>query len=69
MDATLYTTLTRQTGLMAEMQMVAHNIANSSTTGFRREGMVFSEHIKRLEDSPSLSMASGDTRHLDLRYV
>jgi flagellar basal-body rod protein FlgF len=67
MDATLYTTLTRQTGLMAEMQIVAHNIANSSTTGFRREGMVFSEHIKRLEGSPSLSMASGDTRHLDLR--
>jgi flagellar basal-body rod protein FlgF len=67
MDATLYTTLTRQTGLMSEMQIVAHNIANSSTTGFRREGMVFSEHVKRLEDAPSLSMASGDTRHMDLR--
>ena len=38
MDNALYTTLNRQSGLMQEMQAVANNIANLSTTGFRREG-------------------------------
>lgn len=66
MDAAGYTTLTRQSGLMREMQVVAHNIANASTTGFRREGVIFSEYIKRLEDAPSLSMANGNARHIDL---
>jgi flagellar basal-body rod protein FlgF len=28
--------------------------------------MVFSEHVKRLEEGPSLSMANGNARHLDL---
>lgn len=66
MDATAYTTLARQSGLMREMQAVANNIANASTTGFRREGVVFSEYIRRLEDAPSLSMAHASARHLDL---
>ena len=30
--------------------------------------MVFSEHIKRLEDAPSLSMAHGNTRQMDLSH-
>jgi flagellar basal-body rod protein FlgF len=66
MDASGYATLGRQTGLMREMQVVAHNIANASTTGFRREGVVFSEHVKRLEDAPSMSMANGNARYMDL---
>ena len=66
MDASGYTTLTRQAGLMREMQLVANNIANASTSGFRREGMVFSEHVKRLQEGPSLSMANGNARHIDL---
>jgi len=69
MDAGIYTTLTRQSGLMREMQVVAHNIANISTTGFRREGVIFSEYVKRMEGGPSLSMANGDTRHMDLRQA
>lgn len=69
MNSGLYTTLTRQSGLMREMQVVAHNIANISTAGFRREGVIFSEYVKRLEDAPSLSMANGNTRHIDLRQA
>jgi flagellar basal-body rod protein FlgF len=69
MEAGIYTTLTRQSGLMREMQVVAHNIANISTTGFRREGVIFSEYVRRMEDGPSLSMANGDARHLDLRQA
>ena len=62
-----YTTLTRQSGLMREMQSVAHNIANMSTTGFRREGVIFSEFVKNLDgEEPSLSMATANTRRIDL---
>ncbi len=66
MDAALYTTLNRQSGLMREMGVVANNIANSSTTGFRREGVVFSEYVAALERDPSLSMAHASGRHVDL---
>jgi flagellar basal-body rod protein FlgF len=66
METPGYTTLTRQSGLMSEMQVIAHNIANASTAGFRREGVIFSEFIARVGDEPSLSMAYGNTRHVDL---
>lgn len=69
MDAALYVTLMRQSGLMHEMGVVANNIANSSTTGFRREGVVFSEHVAALGRDPSLSMAHASGRHIDLRQA
>jgi flagellar basal-body rod protein FlgF len=57
----IYTTLTRQSGLMREMSMVANNVANASTTGYRAEGLIFSEYVKDLgEGHPSLSMATGN---------
>lgn len=58
-----YTTLTRQTGLMREMQIVANNIANAATTGFRQEGLIFSEYVKRTGGGESLSMAMADVRN------
>jgi flagellar basal-body rod protein FlgF len=66
MDAAGYATLNRQSGLMREMGIVANNIANSSTTGFRREGVVFSEYVAALDQDPSLSMAHASGRHVDL---
>jgi len=57
MEAVGYTTLTRQSGLMREMQVVANNIANAATSGYRAQGVVFSEHVRRAEGAPSLSMA------------
>jgi flagellar basal-body rod protein FlgF len=66
MDAAGYATLNRQSGLMREMEVVANNIANASTTGFRREGVVFSEYVAALGQDPSLSMAHASGRHVDL---
>ncbi len=66
MDASGYVTLSRQSGLLHQMEGIANNIANSSTTGFRREGMVFSEYIKAAGDAPSLSMGFGNTRVVDM---
>lgn len=66
MDAAGYTTLTRQTGLQREIQAIANNLANSATTGFRREGVIFAEHVRQLDDAPSLSMARASGRNIDL---
>lgn len=67
MDNTGYVTLTRQSGLRREMDAVANNIANLSTTGFRREGVVFSEFVKTTGfGTDSLSMANADARAVDL---
>lgn len=66
MDAAGYTALTRQSGLMQEMQAVANNIANISTAGFRREGVIFTEYVDRLDGDPSLSMARASAREIDL---
>ncbi len=63
MDNPGYVTLTRQSGLLREMQVLAHNVANLSTTGFRREGVLFSEYVRRLEDDEAtLSMAAANAR-------
>ncbi|MEO0912016.1 MAG: flagellar hook-basal body complex protein, partial [Pseudomonadota bacterium] len=48
MDTSGYVALSRQSGLFREMQAVANNIANSSTHGFRREGMIFAEMISTM---------------------
>lgn len=61
-----YVTLTRQSGLMREMQVVANNIANLSTAGFRREGVVFSEYLQQGGEGGSISMANANARVVDL---
>ncbi len=66
MENSTYTTLTRQIGLMREMQVVANNIANAATTGFRQEGLIFSEYVQGLEDDTSLSMATARVRNTSL---
>lgn len=66
MDNAGYTTLTRQSGLMNEMQVVANNIANAATTGFRQEGLVFSEFVKKVDNGPSLSMATANVRQTSM---
>lgn len=63
MDNAGYTVLTRLSGLKNELQAIANNVANASTTGFRKEGLIFSEHIKALgANDPSLSMANANVR-------
>jgi len=63
MDSASYTTLSRQMGLWREMNLVANNMANASTTGFRQEGLIFSEFVKGASDGRSLSMGHGNIRN------
>ena len=63
MDNASYTMLTRMSGLKRELQLVANNIANTATTGYRKEGVLFSEFVVGMgQTEPSLSMALGNTR-------
>lgn len=63
MDSASYSALSRQMGLWREMSIVANNIANSATTGYRQEGLIFSEYIKADPEGRSLSMGNGNTRN------
>ncbi|MFH5772734.1 flagellar hook-basal body complex protein [Paracoccus sp. NGMCC 1.201697] len=68
MDNAVYASLTRQSGLMQEMRAIANNIANASTTGFRREGVVFSEYMVPLGNGgETLAMAHVRGRMVDLQ--
>lgn len=60
---TAYVTLSRQSGLMNEMRMVANNIANANTTGYRQQGLVFSEFVRDIPGNPSLSMSRAEVRN------
>ena len=66
MDNAGYIGLTRQTGLWKEMQVVANNVANMSTTGFRREGVVFTEDIQAVpNEGGGIAMAAARARFSD----
>jgi flagellar basal-body rod protein FlgF len=68
MDLAGYVTLTRQSGLLREMQSVANNIANISTTGYRREGVIFAEMIEQLEaEGGGVAMTGPRARFTDAR--
>lgn len=69
MDASGYVTLSRQSGLRSQMDAIANNIANASTTGFKREGTIFSEYVAATGDGPSLSMGFANTRAVDLQQA
>lgn len=45
MSNAIYASLSRQQGLMKEMQVVANNLANSSTTGYKTDRAIFAEFL------------------------
>lgn len=67
MDAAGYVTLSRQSGLMREMRIIANNIANSATNGFRQEGVIFSEYVQTAPDQSSLSMSQARIQNTSMQ--
>ena len=66
MDLAGYVALTRQAGLANEMQSVANNIANLSTTGYRREGVIFAEIVRALPvEGGAVAMTATRARFTD----
>ena len=64
---TAYVTLSRQSGLVNEMRLVANNIANANTTGYRQQGLVFSEFVRDVPNVPSMSMSRAEVRNTSLQ--
>jgi flagellar basal-body rod protein FlgF len=66
MDLAGIVALSRQAGLAKELQSVANNIANLSTVGYRREGMLFAEFVKALPiEGGSVALTEARARYLD----
>ena len=66
MDLAGYVALTRVSGLARELQSVANNVANLSTTGYRREGVVFAEMVQALSvEGGSVAMTEARGRYTD----
>jgi len=61
-NALYYLALNRQVGLANEMDLVANNIANLNTTGYRREGLAFTEFVVGSATGASLSMGDAGAR-------
>lgn len=66
MDNPMLATLSRQVGLDQAMRIVANNIANISTAGFRREGAVFAEIVSKVNvDGGAISQTAALVRTTD----
>lgn len=67
MSNSIYTTLARQDGLLKEMQVVANNIANTNTSGYKTDRAIFAEYVMATgQDTPSLSMGGLAGHSFDL---
>ncbi|MEZ5946740.1 MAG: flagellar hook-basal body complex protein [Hyphomonas sp.] len=67
MSNAIYAALTRQQGLMQEMQVVANNLANLSTTGYKSDRAIFAEFLAGTGEDGGLSMGglAGHSFQLD----
>ncbi|MGJ8562367.1 MAG: flagellar hook-basal body complex protein [Alphaproteobacteria bacterium] len=50
MDNASYINISRQSGLLKELNTIANNLANSGTVGYKRETAVFSEYVNSLHN-------------------
>lgn len=55
MSNAVYAALSRQHALNHELSIIANNVSNADTTGFRREESIFTEYVRRLQNAPSIS--------------
>lgn len=67
METAGYASLSRLVGLERELQVVANNVANAVTTGYRQEGLLFSEFVKDTSrDAEDLSLTRASARNVSL---
>ena len=65
MDTAGYVTLSRQTALARQMDVVAANMANMSTDGYRAEDITFAEIVRALHaEGGSVAMTAAHARHV-----
>lgn len=47
MDNSIYVALSKQVGIERQMDLLANNLANSTTTGFKSSDMIFSQYLMK----------------------
>lgn len=62
-----YIALSRQMVLQRQMDVVAHNLANLTTPGYRGEGMLFVEHLQRTEPQEKIAFVRDLATFRDLK--
>jgi flagellar basal-body rod protein FlgF len=67
MENTLYIALSRQLATTRQMDLIANNLANADTAGFKGEQMMFSEHLARAIGGDSMSFVQDRALARDLR--
>src|SRR5690242_8111009 len=66
MDTTDYVALSRQMALMRDMSVIANNVANAGTSGFKAEHTLFETVLERAGEPGSVAFVQdvGTTRNL-----
>ena len=54
MENTGYIALSRQTALRRQLDAIANNMANMNTTGYRRQDVLFTDHLVRTPNTDSI---------------
>ena len=55
METPTYIALSRQTALVRQLDIVANNLANATTPGYKSESSLFAEHLLRAEKPRKLA--------------
>ncbi len=67
MDVTIPVSLSRQDALKRELSLIAHNLANVSTTGFRAERMLFDQALQKAGDRQRVAFVVDRASYLEER--
>lgn len=59
MSTTVLTIISRQMGIQREMDVIANNIANISTDGFKNERMLFATHLQDIGNNQTVALVKG----------
>lgn len=65
MENSIFVGLSRQVALRNQMNMVANNVANMSTPGYRSQNMVFSEFVNKSPVSPKVPVKEDVSQVID----
>lgn len=68
MENPIYIGLSRQVALRAQMDVIANNVANMSTPGYRAQNMVFTEFVEKPNETKHDSLRGQDPLSFVLDY-
>jgi flagellar basal-body rod protein FlgF len=68
MENSIYIGLSKQVALRNQMNVIANNVANMSTPGYRAQNMVFSEYLNKSPSNPKVPVKDDISQVLDVGH-